>query len=159
MKRNPKGAKRERRQIRVYDFDEARAALPYLSSVVRSLREHRLDAVAHHRTAERIARRPGRPDRAALVAHAEATRAADEADGRLRDTLEELAGLDVYCLDPIAGQALIPFVRDEELAWYVFDLFDPEPLRFWRKHSDPMETRRPLAEAQAGPAEEATWIA
>ncbi len=145
MKRNQKGAKRQRRQIRVWTLEQARAALPYLSSVVRSLREHRLEAVTQHRNAERLAHRPGRPDRDSLIAHAEAVKAAEQADDRFREALGELQSLDVFLLDPIAGQALVPFVHDEELAWYIFDAFDPEPLRFWRLHTDPLETRRPLA--------------
>jgi hypothetical protein len=158
MKRNQKGAKRQRRQVRVWTLDQARTALPYLSSVVRSLREHRLEAVTQHRNAERLARRPGRPDRDTLIAHSEAVKAADAADGRFREALDELQSLDVYVLDPIAGQALIPFVQDEELAWYVYDAFDPEPLRFWRFHTDPLETRRPLSEVR-GEEQERTWLA
>jgi hypothetical protein len=158
MKRDQKGAKRRRRQIRVWTLEQARAALPYLSSVVRSLREHRLEAMAHHLTAERLARRPGRPDRATLIAQTEAGGAAATAEARFQEALEELQAVDVFCLDPIAGQALIPFLHDKELAWYVFDLFDPEFIRFWRYHSDPLEARRPLAEAEQGDAE-ATWVA
>src|SRR5438132_9635673 len=113
MKRNQKGAKRRRRQIRVWPLEQARAGLPYLSSVMRSLREHRLEAVTQHRNAERLAQRSGRPDRDSLIAHAESQKAADQADGRFRETLAELEALDVYLTDPIAGQALIPFVHDE----------------------------------------------
>src|SRR5947209_4029565 len=116
MKRNQKGAKRRRRQIRVWALEQARAALPYLSSVVRSLREHRLEAVTQHRNAERLAHRPGRPDRDSLIAHAEAVQGAEQADDRFREALGELQALDVFLLDPIAGQALVPFVHDEELA-------------------------------------------
>ena len=158
MKRNQKGAKRRRRQIRVWSLEQARAALPYLSSVVRSLREHRLEAVTQHRTAKRLAHSPGRPDRDSLIAHAEAVQAADQADERFRDTLAELEALDIFLLDPIAGQALIPFVHDENLAWYVYDAFDPEPLRFWRYHSDPLDARRPMAEIH-GDEQERTWLA
>jgi hypothetical protein len=158
MKRNQKGAKRRRRQVRVWTLEQARAALPYLSSVMRSLREHRLEAVTQHRTAERLAGRPGRPDRDSLIAHAEAAKAAGGADERFRDTLAELEALDIFLLDPIAGQALIPFVHDENLAWYVYDAFDPEPLRFWRYHSDPLDARRPMAEIQ-GDEQERTWLA
>ncbi len=158
MKRNQKGAKRRRRQIRVWTLEQTRAALPYLSSVVRSLREHRLEAVTQHRTAERLAHRPGRPDRDSLIAHAEAVKAADQADERFRDTLAELEALDIFLIDPIAGQTLIPFVHDENLAWYVYDAFDPDPVRFWRYHSDSLDTRRPLSEIQ-GDEQERTWLA
>jgi hypothetical protein len=157
MKRNQKGAKRRRRHIRVWTLEQARAALPYLSSVVRSLREHRLEAVTQHRNAERLAQRPGRPHRDTLIAQSESTRSADQADERFRECLAELESLDIFLIDPIAGQALIPFVHDENLAWYVYDAFDPEPLRFWRYHSDSLETRRPLAEIASG-EQESTWL-
>jgi nitroreductase len=158
MKRDQKGAKRRRRQIRVWTLEQARAALPYLSSVMRSLREHRLEAVTQHRSAERLANRPGRPDRDALIAQTEATQAAEQADERFHEALAELRALDIHLLDPIAGQALIPFAHDENLAWYVYDAFDPQPLRFWRYHSDSLETRRPIAEIEADP-QGRTWLA
>jgi hypothetical protein len=158
MKRNQKGTKRRRRQIRVWALEQARAALPYLSSVVRSLREHRLDAVTQHRNAERLARRPGRPDRDSLIAHAESTKAAAQADERFREALAELEALDIHLIDPVAGQALIPFVHDDNLAWYFYDAFDVEPLRYWRYHTDSFDTRRPLEEIERGD-QERTWLA
>ncbi len=150
MKRNQRGAKRQRRQIQVWTLEQAKAALPYLSSVARSLREHHLEVVTHRLQARRLVHRPGRPDRATLLAQAEAREAAEKAEAHFQDALEELEKLDVYCLDPVAGQALIPFVQDEQLAWFVYDLFDSQSLRFWRYHSDPLETRRPLIESGPG---------
>ena len=158
MKRDQKGAKRRRRQIRVWTLEQARGALPYLSSVLRSLREHRLEAVTQHRNAERLAQRPGRPNRENLIAHAEAVKAADQADERFQEALAELEALDVFLIDPIAGQSLIPFAHEDNLAWYVYDAFDPEPLRFWRYHSDPLDTRRPLGDLEPD-QEQRTWLA
>jgi len=158
MKRDQKGAKRRRRQIRVWTLEQARGALPYLSSVLRSLREHRLEAVTQHRNAERLAQRPGRLDREGLIAQTEAAKAADQADERFQQALAELQALDIYLIDPIAGQALIPFVHDENLAWYVYDAFDPQPLQHWRYHSAPLDTRRPIAEID-GDHQERTWLA
>ena len=65
-----------------------------------------------------------------------------------QDALEELAELDVQPLDPGQGTAPVPFVHDDQLAWYVFDLFDSQPIRSWRYQSDPDETRRKLTAAQ-----------
>jgi len=158
MKRNQKGTKRRPRQIRVWTLEQARTSLPYLSSVVRSLREHRLEAVTQHRNAQRLADRPGRPDRDSLIAHTEATHAAEQAGQRFQEALAELEALDIFLIDPIAGQALIPFVHDENLAWYVYDAFDPKPLSTWRYHSDPLDTRRPLEELQRDD-QERTWLA
>src|SRR3954451_10923667 len=116
MKRNRKEARREQRQVQVWNLPQARAALPYLSSVVRSLREHRLEALAHSQAAKRIANRPGRPDRITLIAEQEARKAAEQADANAQEALAELEAMDVFCLDPVAGQALIPFVKNEQLA-------------------------------------------
>ena len=55
-------------------------------------------------------------------------------------------GIDVYLLDPALGVAFIPFKKEEELAWFVFDLFDSDDLKAWRLHQDPLEMRRPIAE-------------
>jgi hypothetical protein len=134
----------------VWSFEEAQAAVPYLSSVIRSLREHGLEALARHRALQRLADRPGRPDRAALLAQEEARREAALAEERFREASEELHALDIFSLDPLQGQALVPFVHDEQLAWYIFDLFDSQPFRFWRFQSDPDETRRPLTARQKG---------
>ena len=157
MNRNQKGGKRHTSSVQVWTHRRARAALPYISSVLRSLREHALEGQRQRRTAQRLDAAPGRPDRAALIAHQEALREAQQADARLQETLKELHSLDVECLDPIRGQALIPFEHDKQLAWFLFDLFDSEPLRFWRYQDDPSDTRRPLAEIGEGQPETFRW--
>jgi hypothetical protein len=45
--------------------------------------------------------------------------------------------------------AWIPFSHDNQLAWFVFDLFDTEPIRYWRYQTDPLETRRPVSEVSS----------
>jgi hypothetical protein len=158
MKRNRKQSRRRRQTIRVWNYEEARALAPYLASVLRSLREHWLDRQAHRRRAQRTAGRTGRPQRQALIDHAEAVHGIREARDRFEESLEELHRLDVYCLDPVRGEALVPFVHEAQLAWFVFDLFDPEPYRFWRRHADALETRRPLAEIRPEPGETAQIV-
>lgn len=150
---NKKGTKRRRQTLQVWSFARAKAALPYLSSVLTSLREHRLRARRHQVAARRLDQKPGRPGRDTLIAAEEHRREARSANERFQEALEELEALDVYCLDPVRGQALVPFVHDNQLAWYVYDQFDPEPFRTWRYHSDPLDTRRPIAEAQQGMTE------
>ena len=76
-----------------------------------------------------------------------------EARDRYREAEEELHRLDVYCLDPIRGEGVIPFAHAEQLAWFLFDLFDSPPIRFWRYHSDPLDVRRPIEEALVPPKE------
>jgi hypothetical protein len=147
VKRHPKGAKHTE-TIQVWTYSQARAAARYIASVVRSIREHALEALSHHRTARRLADRPGRPDRSAIIDQKEAEEQAGRADERFQDAVNELEELDVFCLDPIQGQALVPFVHDEQLAWYIFDLHDAVPFRFWRFQSDPEDTRRPVTPKQ-----------
>ena len=65
--------------------------------------------------------------------------------------MNELGRLDVYCIDALAGVAFIPFVHEDQLAWYVFDLFSETMLDAWRYHEDPLETRRPIAEVADQP--------
>ena len=140
--------------LRLWTYTEAQAAIPYLASLMRSLREHRLEAQRLRLEAQRLAAKPGRPDRAALLIHQEAIRAASDAEGRFQEALEELQALDIYCFDAIRGQALVPFVQNKQLAWFIYDLFDSEPLLFWRYHSDPLDRRRPVSEAK----EETTMV-
>jgi hypothetical protein len=157
MKRNSQGSQRRKQTIRLWSHPEARAAAPYVKSVLTSLREHRLDARRYGAETRKLADLPGRPDRTRILANAAAAKETQEAEDRFQEALEELQGLDIYLLDPVAGLALIPFVNEQQLAWFVFDLFDEEPLRSWRYHTDPLEKRRPIAEA-AGP-EGATLVA
>jgi hypothetical protein len=152
VKRNRNGSRKRQETIQVWTYDQARRVLPYIASIMRSLREHRLEAQQEDRIVRRLANQTGRPDRTAILAHAQAEQAAREAKDRFHEALDELHTLDVYCLDPVAGLALIPFAVENRLAWFVFDLFDvDDPIRFWRYHQDPLETRRPIAEVPAGP--------
>jgi hypothetical protein len=157
MKRNRKGAAWRSATIQPWTYHGAQKALPYLASVMRSLREHKLEALRHRLAAQRLADRPGRPDRQTLIAQEEALREAQRAETSYQDTLDELQSIDVYPLQPVHGRALVPFMHQDQLAWFIYDLFDSEPLRFWRFHSDPLETRRPVTAAQKGSEEETHW--
>ncbi len=76
----------------------------------------------------------------------------ENAETCFNETLEELMNINVYLLDPIRGLALIPFRKEDDLAWYVFDQFDDHGLSGWRYHNDPLEECRPLTpEAPPGP--------
>ena len=134
---------------RLWTYEAALRAVPYLRAVVRSLREQWLHVRSVRRQIRRLDARPGRPDRQTLIRRAVAVQELDQADTQLEETFDELKAIDVFCLDPAEGLALIPFGEGEELAWYVFDLFAPQGLEAWRFHGDPLETRRPL-EQNAG---------
>jgi hypothetical protein len=149
MKRN-KGVKQSRDTLQVWSLNQARAAIPYLSSVLRSMREHALQSLAGAHKARRLAEKPGRSSRTDLIAWQEAEHEARQAEARFQEAAGELEDLDVFTLDPVRGQALIPFVQEEQLAWFIFDLFDNKPFRFWRFQSDPDDTRRPITPTQQG---------
>jgi hypothetical protein len=141
-------ARRHQTTIRLWSFEDAQAVVPYLSSIIRSLREHYLELLSLRRQLLAIAERPGRPDRKTLIAEQEIRRELARAEQEYQLALDELEALDVQPLDPSQGTALVPFISDEQLAWYVFDLFDSQPIRSWRYQSDPDETRRKLTTAQ-----------
>lgn len=151
MRGYPKKAKKERRLIHPWTYARAQGALSYIRSVMQSLRDHRLEFQSQNLEAQRLSDRPGRPDRATLIAREDAAQAAVKAQERFDDALNELGRLDVYCIDPVNGIAFIPFVQGEQLAWYVFDLFSETSLDGWRYHEDPLETRRPIAEVADQP--------
>jgi hypothetical protein len=140
--------RRDSHTLRLWAFDDAQAAVPYVSSVMRSLREHHLDIQNKRRELQALASRTGRPDRKSLIADQELRRDLHKAESEYQGALDELQELDIQPLDVAQGTSLVPFVHDDQLAWYVFDLFDSQPIRSWRYQSDPDETRRKLTAAQ-----------
>jgi hypothetical protein len=131
-------------ELHLWTYDAALRAVPYLRAVVRSLREHWLHVQSVRRQIQRLDSRPGRPDRQILLRRAVAVKELEQADIEFDETLNELKAIDVYCLDPVQGLAMIPFGKGEELAWFLFDLFAPVEVNAWRLHSDALETRREL---------------
>src|SRR5205823_10302512 len=95
MNPNQKGAKKNQKGLRLWNHARALAALPYVRSILRSLREHRLEAQQQHHNARRLADRPGRPDRSALVAQQDALQESHRADLRYEETLKELQNLGI----------------------------------------------------------------
>jgi hypothetical protein len=134
----------------LWDWREVTKAIPYLHSVIDSLREHWLELRHCDRLLERSSRR--KEPRKRLEILEETDRAADRARAQteFEDALAELNRVDAYLLDPAKGLALIPFRKEDDLAWYVFDHFTPRGVIGWRYHSDPIEECRPLtAEPEA----------
>lgn len=146
MKKHRKEEQQELIQLRLWTYEEAKKAVRYLRSLVGSLRDSWLEARQAHLQVEKVASRTGRPDRAALIEVQEKNREVDVAGAKLEEVAAEMLALSAYCVDPTAGIAVIPFLRGESLAWFVFDLFDEAGLVAWRLSSDPLEARRPLAE-------------
>lgn len=158
MKPNHKRTAAPERTLNLWTHEQARNALPYIHSVMQSIRERYLNAVQEDVKARKLAAKPGRPGRAAILEQEAATKEARLANERLQDTLQEFFAIDVYCLDPVNGLALIPFMQENQLAWFVYDMFDEQPLRAWRYHSDSLETRRPLVQISEGPAPNALVV-
>ena len=144
MKRNRKEKARKLHMIRLWTYPQARKALPYLRSVTQSLRDVWLEAQNKRLEVDRLARRPGRPNRTAILQNERAIAERSDAEDRFNDALSELMSIDVYLLDPVGGVVFVPFKKGEELAWFVFDLFDNEQIKTWRLHQDPLEMRRPI---------------
>jgi hypothetical protein len=142
-RRNHKEA-RPIRALRLWTYAEAARAVPYLRSVVGSLREHWLDAQRQRRATELLARRPGRPDLQRLLTDEKLHARQEQAESSFNEAIDELMRIDVYLLDPVRGVALIPFRKEDDLAWYVYDQFDDHGLTGWRYHNDPLEECRPL---------------
>lgn len=151
MKKNRKT--QEEKSVQIWLYPQAQAAVPYIASVMRSLRETWLDARAAEHRLKLLAERPGRPTRRTLVAQSEAVNAFGRAEKAHEDAAQELRDLGILCMDPQRGEALLPCVHQHILAWIVFDLFAEPALRSWRYHSDPAETERPVGELVAHAAE------
>jgi hypothetical protein len=130
--------------LHLWSWADLRKAIPYLHSIVGSLREHWLDVLNAQRKLDQSAERPGPVKRQHLLETESQTDDRDRAQVKFDEALDELNRLDVYLVDPVKGLALIPFRKEDDLAWYVFDHFEARGVIGWRYHADPMEECRPL---------------
>jgi hypothetical protein len=130
--------------MRSWTYKQAMSVVPYLSGLMRSLREQWLEIQRARLEVHRLDARPGRADRHALILRAEAAGQVDRAQNGFRETLHELNALDIVCLDALQGLAVIPFVLGDEQAWFVFDLFAAKGVEAWLFDADPPDTRRAL---------------
>lgn len=143
MKRRNKNRAKNARVIRLWSLQEVGKAVPYLHSVIGSVRENWLNVQSTKRDAKLVEKRvPAGTKR--LVALARAKDDVGAAENRFSEAIEELSRIDVFLLDPIHGVAFIPFRKDDDLAWYIFDHFEDRGLVGWRLHGDTLETCRPL---------------
>jgi len=134
--------------LRLWTYDGAIKAAPYIRSLVGSLRDGWLELRQAQEQVRRLEARPGKPDRDTLIHLEEANRDCRNAEAKLEDIMNEMLPLSIFAVDPVAGLVVIPFMRGDALAWFVFDLFDSQGVVAWRLYSDPLETRRPLAELE-----------
>jgi hypothetical protein len=145
MKRRHRNKKRSTRVIRLWTQEEAEKVIPYLRSVMGSLREQWLKVQSAKREAALLSARQHPLKRDQILTQQFLAADQGQAEDRFDDALAELAGVDVFLLDPVKGLALIPFRKDDELAWFVFDQFDQRGVSAWRFHQDSLDQRRPLA--------------
>lgn len=141
MKRS-RSSKRSSQKVKFWTYPEAMKALPYVESILRSIREHTLAANQCDAQVKRLANKPGRPSRSELIELQNLQRDAEEARDSYRADLEELLELGVGCLEPVQGEALFPFIYDDQVAWFIHSLFDGPPIKWWRFDGDSQETRR-----------------
>jgi len=132
--------------LRMWTHRRAVKALPYIRAIARSLRGSWLDLQRARLQVRRLNAQSGSQDRSASILRAEAVREAGRAEDDFNQALRELETIHVQCLDPGKGLALIPFSKDDDLAWFIFDLFAPHGLIGWRFEVDPVDTRRILAD-------------
>ncbi len=110
--------------LRMWTYPDALKAVPYIRSLAQSLRDGWLELRQAQETVERTKARPGRPNRDTLILLEESQRDIERAEAKLEEIVGDMMALSAYCVDPGAGLAVIPFLRGQELAWFVFDLFD-----------------------------------
>jgi hypothetical protein len=151
VKSNANKSKKPEKTLQVWTYEQARSVIPYVRSVMTSLRDFQIEAQMHSLEGERLSLQPGRLDRARILAHQEALQLAAEARESFNRALDDLHVLDIHCLSAMRGLALIPFVHDSQLAWHIFDLFAAEPLQYWRYHYDKADVQRPIAEVLEAP--------
>jgi hypothetical protein len=138
--------------LRLWTLAGAKKAAPYFRSLVQSLRDRWLELRDKQQQVRRIESRPGRPDRDSLILLEDSRRDLARAESNVEEVIQEMVGFSIYGIDPAAGLAGIPSLHDKTLAWLIFDLYDPSGLVAWRLHSDPLETRRPLAGFEEQPS-------
>ena len=150
-KRRSKARPRPMRVIRLWTYSQADKALPYIRAITTSLRQHWLEARGKKQLLDRIEQKPGPVDRDTLLTKSDTEAEHVKAEDAFSEALQELMNMDVFLLDPVQGTALIPFNKENGLAWFIFDLFEEPTLNSWRFHEDPLETKRPIAEALQDP--------
>jgi hypothetical protein len=144
MKPRRKRSKRMR-VLHLWSWTEVSKAVPYLHSVIDSLREHWLEVLNAQHKLDRGARAAGPVKRQQIIEEETQKDERHRAQNQFDDALEELNKVDVFLLDPVKGMALVPFRKEDDLAWYVFDHFAPRGVVGWRYHNDPIEECRSLS--------------
>jgi hypothetical protein len=138
-------ARSKRMQItQLWARSDAVKAIPYLRSIIASLRENYLEVLNAERRLDLANQKQSAPKRQQILDRETHEDDARRARAKFNDGLEELSRIGVFLLEPVHGIALIPFRKGDDLAWYVFDQFAVSGLIGWRTHSDPIDECRPM---------------
>jgi hypothetical protein len=135
----------------LWNWSDVVKAVPYLHSIVGSLREHWLDVLNAQKKIDKAAARKGLAKRQQIIEDKAHEHDQIHAQGKFDEALDELTQMDVFLLDPVRGIALVPFRKGDDLAWYVFDHFAKRGVIGWRLHDDPIDRCRPLEIAEKMP--------
>lgn len=146
MKPRKKNAGSQIVKLPVWKKEQVDKALPYITSVMTSVRESYLTMLRTKRRLTVLEHKQGIANREELIEMEELGKDFARHEQNLADTVEETITLNIHCTDPVNGVAMLPFTTADQLAWYVYDLFADEKIQGWRFHHDSLTTRRPLAE-------------
>lgn len=153
MKRQP-NRKKNQKQIPVWNYHQSKKALPYLLEITKAIRENYLEAKGTKRQLEIIDHKKGKHDRMDFIRMQELGVEHQLAQGKYQQDVDELEEMGIFLVSPTQGLIAIPFVIEEQLAWFLLDIHDEEPIHAWRYQSDPLETRRPITPREIG----TTWV-
>lgn len=149
MKKN-RGKRGGQMNLKAWTFSEAASALPYVRSILESLRELALERNRLRLQLERLQHHLGRPRRSDLIAKAETESHAEQTEAAFFEAFDELLAIGVECLDPIQGGAAFPFLHENQVAWFIYHLYEGSQLRWWRYDTDSQDTRRAIRSDMKG---------
>ena len=136
--------------MHLWDRSEVTKAVPYLRSVIGSLREHWLEMINAERQLHRFDNDKAPFKRHQIIETEKRQVERQRAQDRFDDALEELIGVDVFLTDPVRGLAVIPFRNNDDVAWYCYDQFAKRGLVGWRYSNDPDDACRHLSTLNEG---------
>ena len=92
--------------LRLWAYPDAIKAVPYIRSLVQSLREWWLELRQAQENVDRTKARPGRPNRDTLILLEESQRDVDRKEAGLEEIVTDMMTLSAYSVDPGAGLAV-----------------------------------------------------
>jgi len=143
MKRNP-GKKQKKQFVQVWSYNQTVKALPYLLEVLRSLRENYLVMRFAKYRSMKIDRSTKRPDRSVFIAKQDAQMECDVTSSKYAQDVAEFESMGIFVVSPENAIIGIPFIEEDQLAWFILSLFEKDYLVGWRFQSDPQDTRRTI---------------